>query len=150
MKTSARTTRLVGGSALPRILVLELRDQRQYSTKGTDSYVYYVVTDEDFANLGPYIEDIQVIAELKDSTADFRFKVKGQKSYRGESWSDFSGDVLGEQTAAASPIAGNVYTTRTDLACPRIQLLIGIKNADSVTTFQNGVISLQLIIKFFK
>lgn len=150
MKSNVRSTGLLGGGALPRILVLDLLDERQYTTKGTDSYVYYLLTDEDFSGLGPNIEDIQVIAELKDSTSDFRFKVKGQKSYRGETWTDFGGDVLGEQSAAASPIPGNVYSTRTDLACPRIQLLLGIKNATGVSTLQTGVLSLMVIIKFFK
>lgn len=137
------------GGRMQKILVLDLVDQKQYVTRGSDTWVYYTVTDPEFERLGPYIEDLLVGAELMDNTTNFRFKVVGEKSYRGDSWLAFAGDVLAEQTTAASPIVGTAYTTRGDLAAPRIRLRIGVRNAAGITTIENGVVSLYVVLKFW-
>jgi len=121
---------------MPRILIIDAVSERQFTTRGSDMYAYYVITGADFQELGPYIEDLQVVAELKDTTTNFRFKVKGQKSFLGQAWTDFSTDLLGEQTTAASPINGSAYSTRSELSGPLIQVLVGVRNAPGFSTLE--------------
>ena len=136
------------GQMKPRVLVFEIMAEQPVVTSGSTSYVYTTITSPELAELAPYIEDIQVVAELKEVSTNFRFKVIGQKSYRGDAWTDFAADVLAEQSAAASPINGSVYATRSDLSGPKIRLRLGIKN-QAGTAVETGTISMILIVRLY-
>ncbi len=139
-------------STVSKVVVLDLVEERQFTTKANDTFVYYLVSrDAELEELGPWLETIQIAAELINPSAGFIYKVIGRKSVRGQGWEDFAGDLLSEQVAssAGKAILGTPYATATDLGAPRIAVLVGIRNTtNDTTTFQNGVLSVRVTLVF--
>ncbi len=104
-------------SMVSKVVVLDLVEERQFTTKANDTFLYYLVRDTDFEELGPWLESIQIAAELVNPSSAFVYKVIGRKSFRGQLWEDFAGDVLAEQIAssAGKAIVGTPYATAADL-----------------------------------
>ena len=69
----------------------------------------------------------------------------GQRAYR-QKWSDFLADFLGSTAPAADLVTSNIYSTRTQLSAPRVQIMCGYKNND-LATFDPGVLSAQAYVR---
>lgn len=129
-----------------KVVVLNLCSQRQFSTHGATTWHYYPVGPRALSQVGPSLQDVTIHGGGKDLTANFQWKLVGEKSLEGEGWASFSNDLLPAQTANGATI-GNAYSTASDFGL-LIRFLVGIANV-SGTAIEVGNITAYAALKFW-
>src|SRR4051812_15979426 len=67
---------------------------------GTTVYTFYEVLGHEAQDLGPYIENIEILAYSASFSPNFKYKVIGEYSNDGgQSWKGFAADLLVPQTS---------------------------------------------------
>jgi len=124
-----------------KVLLVELCDEEPFTTIGTTTYTYHIRGGV-LRDVGPSIEDIVVHANGRNFSSVFKYKVIGQYSYDGETWTDFAADLLTQQTTSGAKI-GSAYSTRTDFGL-RIRFKVAVIDAGAK---ENGVLSVTVAVK---
>jgi hypothetical protein len=125
-----------------KVILVELCDERSFTTLGGGAYANSIVGPV-LKDMGPFIEDIVVHANGRNFSTNFKYKILGQYSYDGETWTNFASDVLSEQTTTGTKIS-SAYSTRTDLGL-RIRFKIGVN--DTAAAKETGTLSVTVAIK---
>lgn len=129
------------GPGNQKVLFVELCDERTWNTIGSASYNNFIVGPI-LKDVGPLVEDIVVHALGRNFSTNFKYKVIGQYSYDGETWTTFAADLLSEQTTTGAKIS-SAYSTRTDFGL-RIRFKIGVNDTGAKET---GTLSVMIAVK---
>ena len=129
-----------------KVVVVPLCVERQFSTLGSTTYKYYIVGPRKIEAAGPFIEDIVGHARGKDFTAQFNWKLVGEKSFDSEIWNQFSADIIPVTTSAGTANPA-VHNNRSDYQL-NIRFLIGVANGTG-TTIEIGNLTAYAAIKFW-
>jgi hypothetical protein len=135
-------TDAVVGAGNQKILMIELCDERAFTTLGSGAYANSIVGPQ-LKGVGPFVEDLVVHANGRNFSTNFKYKIIGQYSYDGETWTTFAGDLLSEQTTTGAKIS-SAYSTRTDFGL-RIRFKIGVN--DTGAAKETGTLSVTIAVK---
>ncbi len=125
----------------PPVRMVTLFKERLFTTNGTGSYVLVRVSPKQLENIGPFLDGIIAYAICRDKSANFEFKLIGEWSNDGETWSAFGGDIVPATTANGQVVSAN-YTTAQDFGL-YVRFLVGVKPSTG-TAIETGVLTLAL------
>ena len=129
-----------------KVLVIPLCIERQFTSTST-AVKYYVVGPRYLAGVGPRVEDIVAQGRGKDFSAQFNWKLVGEKSVDGDGFQPFTGgDLIATQTTAVG-VVGTPHTTRTDYML-NIRFLVGVLNGSGTNT-ETGNVTAYAAVKFW-
>lgn len=83
------------------------------------------------------------MAKCQNRTTNFEYKVTGEWSFDGETWSPFDGDILPAQTANGQ-INGSPYSDADDMGL-MLRINIGVRNTAGAA-IESGTLSLVLVV----
>ena len=128
----------------PRVILVEICTELQFITSGSGSYVARPIGPV-LSGLGPWIQDLVVHANGRAFSTNFAYKVTAERSYDGETWSAFSGEVLSEQTTTGYKVS-SAYTTRTDFG-----LMVRFKvETDDAGAKEVGTLSITVAVRLWQ
>ena len=123
----------------PPVRMVPLCKERLFNTNGTGSYVLIRVGPQQVWGIGPLLDGIIVYATLRDKSANFEYKVVGEWSNDGETWTAFGADIIGPTTANGQVVSAK-FSTALDFGL-YVRLLVAVKPTTG-TTIETGVLSL--------
>lgn len=95
------------------LVMVELLSDQAFSSIGSGSWSG-IIAGPVIRGLGPQILDIAIHGFGRGWSAGFKYKVVADKSYDGDQWYPFSGDLLGPTTSAAYIISATPHAVRGD------------------------------------
>lgn len=111
-QSNGSSQRSMGGSQS--VMGAEIVSKREFSTIGNGTNVTELVGPT-FREIGPQCVDIVVHGKGYNAINGFSYSVKGQYSYDGESWENFTTTLLIVAAADVNKTRlSTPYTTRTD------------------------------------
>jgi len=124
-----------------KIVTIVLCDRKECIVNAVTTYQGVIVGNVD--DSGPHIDSLRVYATGQTFAAGFKYKVTGEHSYDGSTWTAFAGDVFAEINAVGN-VVGAVYSTTSDFG-PHMRF--------TLQTYANvagtgGTISLMLALRF--
>jgi len=127
----------------------ELARDLQVSTQSRSDQQFddIVLTDSEFASIGPAIQDIVVHAEGQNFTGAFRYKISLQSRYRNGPWS--STDLLPNSTSEQYQISTPFDNRQAFGVETRIVLRLSVDTAGSGNVAESGVLNITAAVRFF-
>ena len=127
------------------IRIVQIMDRENISTNGSATWTPRKFAPKDIQNVGPYLVGMRVHAKLAEKSTNFQYRVVGQWSVDGITWTDFANPLLTTQSADGSVVSSE-YTTTTDFGI-FIRVSIQASNA-SGTAVENGVLTVFLVLHY--
>jgi len=126
-------------SCKPPVRMVPLLKEKLLTTNGTGSYVLMRIGPQQLWGIGPLLDGITLYGILRDKSANFEYKVVGEWSNDGETWTAFGGDILGP-TSANGQVVSAEFTVALDFGL-YVRLMVGVKPTTG-TAIETGVLSL--------
>lgn len=126
-----------------RVAVMPLLDRKDYVTRGAGATVVLIVMPMTLRGFGPQLAGITIHARTENTTTNFKWEWRAQWSFDGESWVDFSGNLIGTQTGDGQVVSAE-YTTHTDFGL-YIRFVLGLQDSGAV---EAGTVSAVAALRF--
>ena len=120
---------------------IEVFSERSFTTNATGAYILIRVLEDELKDVGPYIDGLIAYTVLRDKSANFEYKIVGEWSNDGETWTAFGADIIGPTAINGQVVSAN-YTTALDFG-RHIRIMVAVKPTTG-TTIENGVLSLSI------
>lgn len=126
-----------------KVLLVTLCDEEEFVTVGDGAYKEFL-RGPWLKDFGPKIQDIVVHSNGRNFGTTFKYRIMGEYSYDGETWTGFGTPILGQQVSAGQRIS-DAWTDRSVFG-PWIRFKVSI-NDTSVK--EPGTLSVVVAIKLF-
>lgn len=130
----------------PDVLIFDLLDGEHYQTSGGGAGGTNIILDKEFHGLGPQLAGMTIHGFLEEVTSNFSLSVRGQYSFNGRLWQDFTSPFLTMTGAGGSPVQAisDEYTDTSEFGL-RLRFKINISDNN---TIQSAVVSLKVAMRF--
>lgn len=143
----ATTRRVVGGTT---VLVFELLKNETIiaHTSSDTAWDKYVLTGEEFEDIGLFAEDLVAHVEPSNSIQDFKFKLVLERRLEG-AWKEDDADVLPETAGNATYTIGTPYNTRSKFGV-RSRLVLYVRVPAASNAPARADLTLTVVVRLYK